>query len=127
MMTDTTRLQELGSPGFHSRLVVAERLTVMFLVIMLVPVLSIPAGVKKAHDWAVEELVDLFLTTHRVKTMKHRAKTMKTGSTRCFRHGSRFIFFGNKVFRHIYTRVKDKLTVKKKIRVPREAPLRDER
>ena len=41
-MTDTTRLQELGSPGFHSRLVVAESLTVMFLFIILVPVLSIP-------------------------------------------------------------------------------------
>ena len=26
------------------------------------------SGTKQAHDWVVEELVDLFRTTHRVKT-----------------------------------------------------------
>jgi hypothetical protein len=25
-------------------------------------------GVKKAHDWMVDQLADLFLTTHKVKT-----------------------------------------------------------
>ena len=28
------------------------------------------SGAKKAHDWAVEQLADLFRTTHRVKTQQ---------------------------------------------------------
>jgi hypothetical protein len=28
------------------------------------------SGSKKAHDWAVEQLADLFRTTHRVKTQQ---------------------------------------------------------
>jgi hypothetical protein len=32
------------------------------------------AGVKKDHDWVVEELTDLFRTTHHTKT-EHVAKT----------------------------------------------------
>ena len=28
------------------------------------------SGVKKAHDWAVEQLADLFRTTHKVKTQQ---------------------------------------------------------
>jgi len=28
------------------------------------------SGVKKAHDWVVDQLVDLFRTTHRVKTQQ---------------------------------------------------------
>ncbi len=28
------------------------------------------SGVKKAHDWAVDQLTDLFRTTHRVKTQQ---------------------------------------------------------
>ncbi len=34
-------------------------------------------GVKKAHDWAVDQLADLFRTTHKVKTqqvVKHRGQ-----------------------------------------------------
>ena len=41
----------------------------MFLAIMLAPVLPIPSA-KKAHDWVVEQLADLFRTTHRVKTQQ---------------------------------------------------------
>jgi hypothetical protein len=33
------------------------------------------SGVKKVHDWSVEELADLFLITHKVKT-KHVTKNM---------------------------------------------------
>jgi hypothetical protein len=29
-----------------------------------------PSGAKKAHDWAVDQLADLFRTTHRVKTQQ---------------------------------------------------------
>jgi hypothetical protein len=35
------------------------------------------SGAKKAHDWAVEQLADLFRTTHKVKTQqvtKHRGR-----------------------------------------------------
>ncbi len=28
------------------------------------------SGVKKAHDWSVDQLADLFRTTHRVKTQQ---------------------------------------------------------
>ncbi len=28
------------------------------------------SGAKKAHDWAVDQLADLFRTTHRVKTQQ---------------------------------------------------------
>ena len=28
------------------------------------------SGAKKAHDWAVDQIVDLFLTTHKVKTQQ---------------------------------------------------------
>jgi hypothetical protein len=38
------------------------------------------SGAKKAHDWAVEQLADLFRTTHKVKTQQHVTKS------RC-RHG----------------------------------------
>ena len=29
-----------------------------------------PSGAKKAHDWAVDQLADLFCTTHRAKTQQ---------------------------------------------------------
>ena len=29
---------------------------------------TVHSGAKKAHDWSVEQLADLFCTTHRVKT-----------------------------------------------------------
>jgi hypothetical protein len=32
------------------------------------------SGVKKAHDWVVEQLDDLFHTTHKVKTQQHVTK-----------------------------------------------------
>ena len=32
------------------------------------------SGAKKAHDWAVEQLADLFRTTHKVKTQQHVTK-----------------------------------------------------
>ena len=31
---------------------------------------DVPSGVKMAHDWAVEQLADLFRTTQRVKTQQ---------------------------------------------------------
>ena len=40
----------------------------MFLTI--ISVLVPPLGVKKAHDWAVDQLADLFCTTHKVKTQQ---------------------------------------------------------
>ena len=33
------------------------------------------SGAKKAHDWAVEQLADLFRTTHKVKTQQHVTKS----------------------------------------------------
>ncbi len=33
------------------------------------------SGAKKAHDWAVEQLADLFRTTHKVKTEQHMTKS----------------------------------------------------
>jgi hypothetical protein len=33
------------------------------------------SGAKKAHDWAVEQLADLFRTTHKVKTQKNVTKS----------------------------------------------------
>jgi hypothetical protein len=29
------------------------------------------SGAKKAHDWVVDQLVDLFRITHKVKTQQH--------------------------------------------------------
>jgi hypothetical protein len=33
------------------------------------------SGAKKAHDWAVEQMADLFRTTHKVKTQQHVTKS----------------------------------------------------
>jgi hypothetical protein len=52
----------------HSRLVVAISLLLMILVIMLGPVAH--SGAKKAHDWVVDQIADLFRTTHKVKTQQ---------------------------------------------------------
>jgi hypothetical protein len=38
------------------------------------------SGAKKAHDWAVEQLADLFRTTHKVKTQQH---VTKSGGRHC--------------------------------------------
>ena len=35
---------------------------------MLLATCTAHSGAKKAHDWAVQQLADLFRTTHRVKT-----------------------------------------------------------
>jgi hypothetical protein len=32
------------------------------------------SGAKKAHDWVVDQLADLFRTTHKVKTQQHVTK-----------------------------------------------------
>jgi hypothetical protein len=36
---------------------------------------TVHSGAKKAHDWAVEQLADLFRTTHKVKTQQHVTKS----------------------------------------------------
>ena len=33
------------------------------------------SGAKKAHDWAIDQLADLFRTTHKVKTQQHVTKS----------------------------------------------------
>ena len=59
------------SRSCHSRLVVAKSLLLILLSIMLAPVLSIPESrAKKAHDWTVDQIADLFRTTHKVKTQQ---------------------------------------------------------
>jgi hypothetical protein len=40
------------------------------------------SGAKKAHDWAVEQLADLFRTTHTVKTQQHVIKSRGRHSRR---------------------------------------------
>ena len=53
----------------HCRFVVAK----VFVFDVLgdhVSTCTVHSGVKKAHDWEVEQLADLFRTTHRVKTQQ---------------------------------------------------------
>jgi hypothetical protein len=37
------------------------------------------SGAKKAHDWAVDQLADLFRTTHRVKTQQVKSRGQHCG------------------------------------------------
>jgi hypothetical protein len=36
---------------------------------------TVYSGAKKVHDWVVDQLVDHFLTTHKVKTQQHVTKS----------------------------------------------------
>ncbi len=56
------------SRKYHSRFVVTKSLLLMF--VDHVSTCTAHSGVKKDHDWAVDQLTELFHTTHRVKTQQ---------------------------------------------------------